>query len=332
MNSKKPTQDPRFVKSNAFKTSRTKWNVRYYGFCALLCLVLIVSASVSDARNGSEQISGTITVQRKPPSTDWVYDPPTKERGTTTYHKWKRDLSDTLIIRVCGTPGALKVMSASRQFSDRRDEETKAITDSTYCWPKDPKDRHTPLGKKRKGGKKTPGGKKIGTYTGFSQLYEGLGKNPVKDGVTVKLSFDIDKYELSVHCENLGSSYSTTEITSTDPCEEGPPKKEILIRKTGDIGDPEKTICQTRPHTPGEVGVKEIENCITTVPPKPIRISFLAERAWVPNIRDMKKTPITNKDDDYKDKKVKSSGEGPIAEDTFATWDLRWGPCPKENP
>lgn len=332
MNSKKSTQDSRFVKSNAFKTSRTNWNVRYYGFCALLCLVLIVSASVSDARNGSEQIYGTITVQRRPPSENWVEATPKKERETTTYHKWKRDLSDTLIIRVCGTPGALKVMSASRLVTDESKEEIKSITDSTYCWPKDPKDRHTPLGKKRKGGRVTPGGRKTSEFYGSKTLYEGLGKSEVKDGVAVNLTFDIDKYKLSVHCENLGSSYSQTKITSTDPCKGGPPEVEILIRKTGEIGDPEKTVCQTRPPTTGEAGVKEIENCVTIVPPKPLRISFLAERSWLPNLRDMKKTPITNKDDDEKDKKVNSEGEGPTAEDTFATWDLRWGSCPYKNP
>ncbi len=52
----------------------------------------------------------------------------------------------------------------------------------------------------------------------------------------------------------------------------------------------------------------------------------------MPNIRDMKKTLIGhNKDDDYKDKKVKASGEGPIAEDTCHLGS-QVGPCPKENP
>jgi len=322
MNSKKPTQDSRFVMSNAFTTSFAKWNGKSFGFCSLLCIILIASASVSVAASGWGPMYGKITVVRKPPSTDWVYDPPKKEKGKTTYHKWKRDLSDTLIIRVCGTPGALKVMSASRQFSDRRDEERREVSDSAYCSPKDPKDIHTPLGKKRKGGKKTPGATILETYKGFSDLYQGLGNNPVKDEVRVTLEIKFDKYKLSVSSEDLAKEYSNTEIIRTNPCD-GTKEKEIHVRDTGGIGDKQKHSCETRPPE-DEPGVIKLERCITINQPRPVPIGFSAERSWGVGF------PITNKDD--LDNKVKSDGAGPTAEDTFATWDLNWGPCQKENP
>lgn len=322
MKSKNPNEDSRFVKGNAFRTSLNKLIVKYFCFCLLLCVISVATVWVSYAANPLELIYGEIRVVRKPPSADWVEAPPKREKGTTTTHKWRRDLEDTLIIKVCGKPEALKVVSAQRRFADTLDEETIIKSDFAYCFSGERKDIHTPLGKKRKGGKKIPGKTITEKSKSYSSLFSGLGESPVKDGVKVTLSFDVVKYKLAVRCENLISNLTTSETKSSDPCT-GRTETQTHIRKTGEIGEKYQHRCTLEP--PGEdPGVIKLEKCETIVEPKPIPISFEVKRRWGAG------SPITNKDD--VDKKVKSSGAGPTAEDTFATWDLRWGSCPYKNP
>lgn len=109
-----------------------------------------------------------------------ISDEQIRENSSYTFHH-TRKLSDVLQIKACGAAGQLAVTAVTRDLSEKRDLEKKAISARSGCDPNDPSGR-APMQYV------SPGGWNERTVRERISIYTGKGSVPVEKGATVMLT------------------------------------------------------------------------------------------------------------------------------------------------